>query len=173
MKNDECQAGPLVDSSRELSQAVGGVKASIPPAGEQLPQDAVAAYDSACSCILELLALIYIDELHDGSPTDGHPMENEAGRLVAELRSLHVGDTADIARTHRKHSQHIHDFRNRVFPALAPPSRKESVDYARGSVRFEGFVLSLEAEEINRRYIAGELTLDEFIEAGKAAALGA
>jgi hypothetical protein len=31
--------------------------------------------------------------------------------------------------------------------------RKASIDYARGSVRFEGFVLSPEVEEINRRFI--------------------
>ncbi|AJW46249.1 hypothetical protein TK49_06800 [Ralstonia mannitolilytica] len=48
--------------------------------------------------------------------------------------------------------------------------RKAAIDFARGSVRFEGFVLSPEVEEINRRFIDGELTGDEHIEAIKAAA---
>jgi hypothetical protein len=36
--------------------------------------------------------------------------------------------------------------------------RQAAIDVARGSGRLEGFVLSPEAEEINRRFIAGELT---------------
>lgn len=43
--------------------------------------------------------------------------------------------------------------------------RKKAIDFARGSVRFEGFILSAEVEEINRRFIGGELTWDEFIDA--------
>ncbi|MDR3383934.1 antitoxin VbhA family protein [Cupriavidus basilensis] len=43
--------------------------------------------------------------------------------------------------------------------------RKAAIDYARGSVRFEGFVLSPEVEEINRRFIDGELTGDEHVAA--------
>ena len=39
--------------------------------------------------------------------------------------------------------------------------RKAAVDYARGSVRLEGFELSAFAEELNRRYIAGEITRAE------------
>ena len=39
--------------------------------------------------------------------------------------------------------------------------RKAAVDYARGSVRLEGFVPSPFAEELDRRYIAGEITRDE------------
>jgi hypothetical protein len=39
--------------------------------------------------------------------------------------------------------------------------RTASVDYARGSVRLEGFTLSPEVEEMNRRYIAGELSSKE------------
>ncbi|SPD48438.1 antitoxin VbhA family protein [Cupriavidus neocaledonicus] len=170
MQNNDDQADP---SSRELLRALGGINAGIPAAGEPLPQEEVAAYLIACNRIIELLALIYADELRDGSLTDGRPIEIEAKRLAAELRSLHVCDIAEIARIHRNYSQRIRDYRKRAFPALPPPSRKEAVDYARGSVRFEGFVLSPEAEEINRRYITGELTLDEFIEASKAAALKA
>ncbi len=39
--------------------------------------------------------------------------------------------------------------------------RKAAVDYSRGSVRLEGFVLSSFAEELNRRYIDGEITRRE------------
>lgn len=46
-------------------------------------------------------------------------------------------------------------------------ARLEAINYARGSVRFEGFVLSPEIEEINRRYVDGELTGDEHIAAIK------
>lgn len=47
--------------------------------------------------------------------------------------------------------------------------RKAAVDFARGSVRFEGVILSAAVEEANRRFIDGELTGDEHIEAVKAA----
>lgn len=46
--------------------------------------------------------------------------------------------------------------------------RKAAVDYARGSVRFEGFVLSPEVEKINRQFVEGELTGDEHVAAIKA-----
>ena len=46
--------------------------------------------------------------------------------------------------------------------------RLRSVEFARGSVRYEGFTLSPEVEAINRRYVAGELTSDEHVEAIKA-----
>lgn len=46
-------------------------------------------------------------------------------------------------------------------------AREKAINYARGSVRFEGFVLSKEVEEINRRFIDGELTGDEHIAAIK------
>ena len=49
--------------------------------------------------------------------------------------------------------------------------RQASIDNARGSVRFEGFILSPEVEQINRRFIDGELTGDQHIEAIKAAVL--
>ena len=45
------------------------------------------------------------------------------------------------------------------------------LEFARGSVRFEGFILSPEVEQINRRFIDGELTGDQHIEAIKAAVL--
>lgn len=54
-----------------------------------------------------------------------------------------------------------------TLPALTRPKitdeeharRKAAVDYARGSVRLEGFVASPEVEELGRRYIDGEITL--------------
>ncbi|MGI9026668.1 MAG: antitoxin VbhA family protein [Burkholderiaceae bacterium] len=49
--------------------------------------------------------------------------------------------------------------------------RKAAIDYARGSVRLEGFVLSPDIEEINRRFIDGALTGDEHVAAVKAAVL--
>jgi len=39
--------------------------------------------------------------------------------------------------------------------------RKAAIDYARGSVRLEGFVVSPEVEELNLRYINGEITRAE------------
>jgi hypothetical protein len=39
--------------------------------------------------------------------------------------------------------------------------RKAAIDYARGSVRLEGLVMSDYAEELNRRYVNGEITSDE------------
>lgn len=47
--------------------------------------------------------------------------------------------------------------------------RKAAIDHARGSVRLEGFVLPAAVEEVNRRFIDGELTGDEHLEAVKAA----
>ncbi len=51
--------------------------------------------------------------------------------------------------------------------------RQASIDNARGSVRFEGFILPPEVEQINRRFIDGELTRQEHVEAVKAAVLHA
>ena len=39
--------------------------------------------------------------------------------------------------------------------------RQKAIDYGRASVRLEGFILSPAAEEMNRRYIDGELTRAE------------
>ena len=39
--------------------------------------------------------------------------------------------------------------------------RKAAIDYARGSVRLEGFVVSPEVEAMNRRYSDGEITRAE------------
>lgn len=39
--------------------------------------------------------------------------------------------------------------------------RQDVVDYGRSTVRLEGFILSPEMEELNRRYVAGEITLAE------------
>lgn len=52
----------------------------------------------------------------------------------------------------------------RSFPA-SPPAideaerarRQREVDFARGSVRYEGGVLSNEIERLNARYVAGEI----------------
>lgn len=49
--------------------------------------------------------------------------------------------------------------------------RKAAIDFARGNVRFEGFVLAADIEEISRRFIDGELTGDEHVAAIKAAVL--
>lgn len=40
--------------------------------------------------------------------------------------------------------------------------RIDEVNYARGSMRLEGFILSPSVEDLNRRYIDGELTSEEF-----------
>jgi hypothetical protein len=50
-------------------------------------------------------------------------------------------------------------------------TRQSDIDFARGSVRFEGFVLTPEVEEINRRFICGELSGDEHMAAIKASVL--
>lgn len=39
--------------------------------------------------------------------------------------------------------------------------RKAAIDHARGSVRLEGFVVSPAVEEMNRRYVDGEITRAE------------
>ena len=40
-------------------------------------------------------------------------------------------------------------------------ARQKEIDFARASVELEGFTLSPEVEEINQRYIDGELSGDE------------
>jgi hypothetical protein len=40
-------------------------------------------------------------------------------------------------------------------------ARKAATDYARGSLRLEGFHLPPEAEEITRQYVTGEISLEE------------
>lgn len=61
---------------------------------------------------------------------------------------------------------------NTPFPAPRPAisaaeraRREKAVSFARGSVRYEGGILSDEIERINDRFIAGELTTDEFVRA--------
>jgi hypothetical protein len=39
--------------------------------------------------------------------------------------------------------------------------RKAAIDYARGSMQLEGFILDEATEELNRRYIDGEITSAE------------
>ena len=46
--------------------------------------------------------------------------------------------------------------------------RIEAVNFGRGSVRYEGGILTDEIERINMRFIDGEMTVDEFIAAVKA-----
>lgn len=55
-----------------------------------------------------------------------------------------------------------------LFPKISIDERilrKRAIDVARGSVRFEGYVLTSEIELINDRYINGELTSKEHVEA--------
>jgi hypothetical protein len=47
--------------------------------------------------------------------------------------------------------------------------RQKAVDYARGSVRLEGFVLDAHIEALNQRYVNGELTSEELTAAIKCA----
>ena len=44
--------------------------------------------------------------------------------------------------------------------------RRESVNFARGSVRLEGIVLSAAAEALAERFINGEITLEEHTRLG-------
>lgn len=39
--------------------------------------------------------------------------------------------------------------------------REREVNFARGSVRYEGGILSEEIEQLNTRYVAGEIDSDE------------
>jgi hypothetical protein len=55
-----------------------------------------------------------------------------------------------------------------IIGRLSPAERarrKAAVDYGRGSVRLEGFVLGEDVEELNRRYIDGEMTRPELTKA--------
>jgi hypothetical protein len=60
-------------------------------------------------------------------------------------------------------------------PATQPISdderarRQTAVDYARGSVRLEGFVLDADIEALNDRYLNGELTSEQLTAAIKRA----
>ena len=51
------------------------------------------------------------------------------------------------------------------IPAEERARRQKAVDFARGSVRLEGFTLSEEVEAINRRFVDGELTSAEHVAA--------
>lgn len=44
--------------------------------------------------------------------------------------------------------------------------RRQAFEFARGSVRFEGIVLSPEAEALAQRFIDGEITLEEHTRLG-------
>ena len=45
--------------------------------------------------------------------------------------------------------------------------RQKAIDYARGSVRLEGFTLDPDIEALNQRYVDGELTRAELTAAIK------
>jgi hypothetical protein len=45
--------------------------------------------------------------------------------------------------------------------------RQRAIDFARGSCRFEGLIPAPEGEEINQRFIEGELTMEEATAAAK------
>ncbi len=44
-------------------------------------------------------------------------------------------------------------------------ARQKAVDFARGSIQLSGGELDSEVEALNRRYIAGDLSSDEHLEA--------
>lgn len=50
-------------------------------------------------------------------------------------------------------------------------TRRRAIDFARGSVRLEGVVLSAEVEEINRRYVACEFDGEQHVALIKTAVL--
>ncbi|WP_242098143.1 antitoxin VbhA family protein [Sphingomonas sp. CROZ-RG-20F-R02-07] len=54
--------------------------------------------------------------------------------------------------------------RTNQLPAITASeraNRQREVDFARGNVRHEGGILSDEIEQLNARYIAGEIDSDE------------
>ena len=56
-------------------------------------------------------------------------------------------------------------------PAISDAERAQrlaAINFARGSVRYEGGILDAEAEAIGARFVAGDLTLDEYIATVKA-----
>jgi hypothetical protein len=42
-------------------------------------------------------------------------------------------------------------------------ARREAIDFATANIGLEGFRLSARAKEIGERYVAGDLTLDQFL----------
>ena len=62
-------------------------------------------------------------------------------------------------------------YRQIKTPTINPDEqarRQRAIDFARGSVRYEGFVLSEEAERVGERFVAGHLTVPEYVDAIKA-----
>jgi hypothetical protein len=43
--------------------------------------------------------------------------------------------------------------------------RQAAIDFARGNVRLEGFIVSPQGEAVSQRYIEGELTIAQFVQA--------
>ncbi len=54
---------------------------------------------------------------------------------------------------------------NPRIDAVESERRRKAINFARGSVRFEGVSLTPEMEEVNARFVAGELNEDEWFEA--------
>jgi hypothetical protein len=66
---------------------------------------------------------------------------------------------------------------NTPFPAPRPAisaaeraRREKAVSFARGSVRYEGFTMSEQADLLDRRFVEGDLSLENYIREGKALA---
>lgn len=49
---------------------------------------------------------------------------------------------------------------NQTITPAERAKRKAAIDFARGSVRFEGIILSPEIEEINQQYIDGDIDFE-------------
>jgi len=48
-----------------------------------------------------------------------------------------------------------------AISAKESAKRQRAIDFARGSVRFEGLIPSPEGEQIKQRFISGEITIEE------------
>ena len=160
------EAAPGDKAKREFSQAVENIKAGILAAGEPRPkwtQEEAIAYESALECITHLRAILTAERHNDNPPSERlAEIEAESARLASERRALSVHDHAEIARIRR-------DYGQRIRADMERGRRQQSIANARASVELEGFTLTPEIEAINRRFIDGEITRAEHIEAIKAA----
>lgn len=103
-------------------------------------------------------------------PTTYDPAEDltsDAAIATFMAEAFETNDAAYIA-----HAQSVVARAKGMIDPSEHARRQAAIDFARGSVRYEGFILSPEVEDINRRFIDGELTGDEHIEAIKALVLG-
>lgn len=90
-----------------------------------------------------------------------------AGLHIASLSRLLLGTPL---RRNMLYPMHMNPKDHISAPAISADERRrrqEAVNFARGNVRLSGFILSPEVEKISQRYIDGELTSEEFIEAIK------